>query len=475
MQFMTFVLTTSLIHSSTELPTTKHQQLKWEGRREIKDGDNWEKAMAEYHTMTSTGLPNHTHTVSLRNFCLHINLTLRNCSCISTPELCTIQQIIRDMQHDMDVGSYARDKSFTLAYATETVFVSALGTIGNALVLIFYLKQRCKLSSCKFHIAQLAVVNLTFSLIQLANTVPLYWTNTWIYGLPLCKVIRTLIEMGSCLTVVFILLIAVERYVLIVHPLITERESILSVEGRAKHITVVVGMLLVTATVSPFWMGMGIEEGSERCVMFVGDTRGMALPYNWFAVIAYCVLPACVMSYTYGRIITSHSKMSLFVEGRARMRKLKENKRIVRITVSILGLFLVCTLPSRILSIYIYMEDRFRATGNPAEEGVTNRTEEEGTWLDMRLYLSLQFVAYVTFPLQCTLNPLLYSMVDNEWRKCMREGTRFCQYKSGGGCGGGGGGGGDGGGGGEKDIDQEIFTITRTQSTKRVAVMQEVS
>jgi len=412
----------------------------------------------EYYT-NDTSI-NENNTLTLRSFCIYVKLPLKNCSCSSTPDLCCVERIIKSIQHDP--GHYARENSFTLAYATETVFVSVLGTIGNALVLIFYLNQRCKLSSCKFHIAELAVVNLTFSAIQIVNAVPLYWTNTWIYPRPMCKIIRTLIEMGSFLTIVFILLISVERYVLIVHPLLTERGSIFSVEGKAKHITVAIGILLVLATVVPFWKGMGIERGSGRCVMFTGNARHMALPYNWFAVAAYCVIPACIMSFTYGRIITSHSKMTFFVEGRARMRKLKENKRIVRITISILGLFLICTLPSRILSIYIFMEDRFQM-----EEVNKNETSS----LDMKLYLTLQFVAYVTFPLQCTLNPILYSMVDNEWRKCMRDGTKFtnkcfCQHDNEGGS---------SGSGSEKIVGhgEEIFTISRTQ-TKRLVIMHEV-
>ena len=38
----------------------------------------------------------------------------------------------------------------------------------------------------------------------------------------------------------------------------------------------------------------------------------------------------------------------------------------------------------------------------------------------MALYLTLAFIAYTTYPLQSTLNPILYSMITKEWRKEMK-------------------------------------------------------
>ena len=36
---------------------------------------------------------------------------------------------------------------------------------------------------------------------------------------------------------------------------------------------------------------------------------------------------------------------------------------------------------------------------------------------DPHLYMRLVLTSYVTYPLQSTLNPILYSLVDREWRK----------------------------------------------------------
>ena len=36
---------------------------------------------------------------------------------------------------------------------------------------------------------------------------------------------------------------------------------------------------------------------------------------------------------------------------------------------------------------------------------------------DLKVYMILAFISYITYPLQSVLNPILYSMVAKEWRK----------------------------------------------------------
>ena len=87
-----------------------------------------------------------------------------------------------------------------MTYATIAAISAVVGIIGNAVVIFIALHERRQLSACKLHIAQLAVVNFVFSAVQIANVIPLYWTNTWIYGKPMCKVMKTTLEVGSLLS-----------------------------------------------------------------------------------------------------------------------------------------------------------------------------------------------------------------------------------------------------------------------------------
>ena len=62
-------------------------------------------------------------------------------------------------------------------------------------------------------------------------------------------------------------------------------------------------------------------------------------------------------------------------------------------------MFLVCEIPHRFLYIYIAHN--------------TNRQ------IGVHEYLVISFVSYFLYPLQSTLNPLLYSMVDTTWKKTL--------------------------------------------------------
>ena len=338
--------------------------------------------------------------------CHHFNISMENCSCTlihpdMNPHFIQLCQIIESMKGEENTThiNYVRHNA-TLIYTHITVAASFVGIIGNGAVLTVSYVQRTTMPSCKLHIAELACVNFVFSLIQMVNTIPLYWTNRWVYGLPMCKLLRTLMELSTLLTVLLILVITVERYFLIVHPL----DSFV-VEGKVKHVAVLISAVCALFTVVPFAIGLGIDAETGRCEAFSCPETHMALPYNWFVLVVYSIVPITFMVPAYVTIVRSVSILSKdsFHRGTLMFKKMKVNRHIVCIAIAVLLLFFLCTLPTRI--IFIYMRINFYA-GCHFE-------------MDMDTYMTLLAIGYVTFPLQCTLNPILYSMVENEWRRGM--------------------------------------------------------
>lgn len=49
--------------------------------------------------------------------------------------------------------------------------------------------------------------------------------------------------------------------------------------------------------------------------------------------------------------------------------------------------------------------------------------------VDTDIYMGLVFVAYVTYSLQSTLNPIFYSIIANTWRKDMDSVVQNCKNK----------------------------------------------
>ena len=129
----------------------------------------------------------------IESFCISIPV----CSCTPTDKQpCKITIYIHNntttnttTNNKSTPPKYQRNEA-TLVYASVTMLSSFLGIVGNACVLLIAYKNRSNLPPCKLLIAQLAVVNFMFCVVQMVVTIPLYWTNVWIYELPMCKIFR---------------------------------------------------------------------------------------------------------------------------------------------------------------------------------------------------------------------------------------------------------------------------------------------
>ena len=208
------------------------------------------------------------------------------------------------------------------------------------------------------------------------------------------------------MTIGIVVVIAIERYVLIVYA--TDSSFI---EGIFKHIFVAIDIGLVIATVIPYTAGLNIEEFSGRCIQFEGKRRELSLPYHWFVMITYSLVPVCIISRLYSKInkkLSNQATISnLINNGALRCKNMRQNRRIVYVTTSILLCFVLCTFPTRAILIYMEMKDI---------KDIRIYSDN-----DKDLYFVLTFISYVTYSLQSTIYPILYGMFDKECRKEIKK------------------------------------------------------
>ena len=148
---------------------------------------------------TETDVKSDKITSRIHEFCETFHIHPLNCSCDVQPIVCAATNFQRSLNTTTE-PVFERDATATVIYTTIAHVSSIFGVVGNAAVVVMAVHQRSKLSPCKLHVAQLAVVNLVFSTVQIFNVVPLYWSNEWIYGEPLCKMVKGTLEMGSLLS-----------------------------------------------------------------------------------------------------------------------------------------------------------------------------------------------------------------------------------------------------------------------------------
>ena len=103
------------------------------------------------------------------------------------------------------------DPLLSRSYASIVVVVAGVGLFGNLAVVVVALRRKT-LSRSSLLIAELAGSDLFFSITQLVMTVPLFWTNKWVYPGYMCKVLMSGQMLSGMYSIGFILLIAVVRY-----------------------------------------------------------------------------------------------------------------------------------------------------------------------------------------------------------------------------------------------------------------------
>ena len=191
--------------------------------------------------------------IDFNMICQMFNISSTECSCDAIPELCEVKKVFTNPNTSSPL--YKRSTDVALSYATVTLFISLLSVLGNVAVLVTAYQSRGKMASCKVHIVELAVVNLLFSIVQIINTVPLYWTNAWIYGLMMCKMVRVSLEVGSFLEIGLVQIIAIERFNHVMQPLKTFTR-----DDRFKHLPIIINVVIALITIVPYFMALGIED-----------------------------------------------------------------------------------------------------------------------------------------------------------------------------------------------------------------------
>ena len=120
----------------------------------------------------------------------------------------------------------------------------------------------------------------------------------------------------------------------------------------------------------------------------------MMSPYTWFTFIFFSLLPICVIT-TLALNMRMHCTKVSTTTSSVMVSRRDINRNIITNMLMVLSLFIVCTLPTRLLTIVVDMTD-FQSSS---------------------LLLGLQVTSYILYSLQGTLNPILYSMLAREWRK----------------------------------------------------------
>ena len=284
-------------------------------------------------------------------------------------------------------------RKLEIEVAIISTVAMVIGVLGNAAVLIISYKDRRSLPRSKILITQLAVIDQVFSIINFVETVSLYWSSRWILGVALCKIVSASMLMSSLLPIGYILIIAVERFFGIIYSVRRDLNG-----GRLIYSCVIINFILALGTVIPILFVMEVGKYGTCNATWPAGTK-YTIPYQWFLMTFYVIMPVCIVSMIYIRIIAflldqAKHNVALSRED-IKKRRDEENRRAMKILISILIGFIVCVLPTRAIQLYHAHKYDF----------------------NQNLTKHFALLMNITYPLHSCINPIVYTAVDPKWRR----------------------------------------------------------
>ena len=347
---------------------------------------NWTSDI-EINTTTTTSTNEACDTKELCNhYTIIYNVSMQNCSCSLRPDLPFICEIEAMCIEVLEIP-------YQNTYIAIAMVTSILGILGNAIVLlVVYSPNTSDPSAHKKHISELAFVDFTFSIVQLVDTIPLFWKHEWMYGDVMCRVIRSSLLLGSLLAIGFIVVLAMERFLGIHYPLKNTQREI--------HVFICLHITVAVVTVIPYFTHL--EVGEDGMCDEDWDGRGNAsLVYEWYLAIVYLCVPTSAVAFMYVKIFHNLWGQALLLriivaKKEVLQKRLHDNRRIMFILIFIMVAYVCTTLPTRVIWIYF----------------VTS--VQDGR--EVPSYHILQFMSRVSFSLHVCTNPIIYSLIDHKWR-----------------------------------------------------------
>ena len=329
----------------------------------------------------------------LSSICSYLHINASACKCpdigninASFVEICKFIGLPSVDESQCQVVPYTRGRKIFV------VIVSIFGIVGNSIVILIR-SQQWRNSIHYRLISGLAFSDLTFSVLQIIFNAPaIFGSCKWTYGLTMCKM-YALLGIGYSIDLGFAVIISIERFIAIVHPLSN------SFEKRNVFCFVLVNLIYSVIGVLPAVMVLGISN-KDICKEDWNGFPISSLDYTWIMLLFYFVIPVVVIAVLYN-ISMCALKKSIFrrlsaIHNASKTKLLMENRRILIVMNTIVVTLVLLVTPYHIhLLIIEYV-------------GVRQ--------LGIRTLALLQCLTLSSYSLTVMVNPVIYSLIDRHFR-----------------------------------------------------------
>ncbi|XP_017311069.1 B2 bradykinin receptor [Ictalurus punctatus] len=304
---------------------------------------------------------------------------------------------LMDSEFDMDNCTYQAAWDWISSFQPLWLsIISIFGLVGNGLVLLVFYMQRNPCSVADVYLGNLALANLVMVLCLPFWAVTIAQDYAWSFGYTLCKLINTAISMNYFCSILFLVLVSVDRYLALAR---TMSRSRLRRSSWAKWICLGIWIIGFLASI-PTLLFRGVryfpDLGIYACFLSYPHPgwrvqRNLSINVFGFAI----PLPIIVFC-TYHIVKALKDSDIRFVPG------VRTEKRATHLVLTVLAVFLFCWTPHQVVRLLDTLEYYQITPGGCLFEHVLDISEQCSTYL-----------AYA----DSAINPFLYVVVGKHFRK----------------------------------------------------------
>ena len=289
---------------------------------------------------------------------------------------------------------------FTLALSV----ISAVAFFGNVLVATTFIKTRSLRTSTNYYIVNMAVSDLlaSFFIWPLYATEGMLTPNVFInepWASSVCKMGMYIRVVSQAVSVLSLVLIALDRFVAIVYPL-----KIITMNVKCRVILLSFTWLIPIFGGLPYMLFAGIMKVEDQtfCRFMMSD--GALTVYNGVGFIVIYFIPLVTIIILYSAIMRALKKRPTpgnLLKGQENAKRRQQNLKILKILISIVFAFFICWTP---LCVYMFLKKFY-----------------PGLFPKDRCLLLVGFSFYVCPSLSTAINPVILFVFSTNYNQALKS------------------------------------------------------
>ncbi|XP_044233286.1 B2 bradykinin receptor [Thunnus albacares] len=277
--------------------------------------------------------------------------------------------------------------------------ISIVGLMGNGLVLCVFFLQRKPCTVADIYLGNLAAADLV-----MMSCLP-FWAVTiargyqWDFGEVLCKLVNVAISMNYICSVMFLMMVSLDRYIALLKPMSPCR---LRRAAWAKRICLGIWTLgfLLTLPILLFRTVKPVEDpGVEACILAYPHPV-WRVHYNIAKIVLGFLIPILVVAYCTHYIVAALSN-----RGATGFPRVRKERKATYLVLAVLVVFLICWTPHQVMC-FLDTLDYFKVT--------------PGCLWGHMLDIGIQLSTYLGYS-NSAVNPFLFVIVGKHFRRKAKE------------------------------------------------------